>query len=181
METLQIEFLQKAIRTASGEKEFCDWAQVAREGMDVYLTDANISCPLARYNLGYSGYSRELARILVGWGDAENEKVAEQYLKNAHRLQKPKAIHLSLDLDNPDIIFYFGTPDEIMRKVRGFSSRTGKRINGIMSGIGAMCGELVAIPYMTGKPNCSVGCGGSRGRVIREGELAVAFPVLRGK
>lgn len=179
METLQIRFLEKTVQAASGEEKFCAWAKAAREGRDVYLTEANISCPLARYNLGYSRYSRELARILVGWGDAENEKVAEEYLKSARQLQGPRAIHLSLHLDNPDIVVYFGTPDEIMRVVREFSSRTGKRIDGIMSGIGAMCGELVAIPYMTGKPNCSVGCGGSRGRVIREGELAVAFPALR--
>ncbi len=179
MERLHIKLLENAAQTASGEGKFCAWAKTAREGADIYLTEANISCPLARYNLGYSGYSRELARILVGWGDAENEKVASEYLKSATRLDGPRVIHLSPDLDDPDIVVYFGTPDEIMREVRAFSSRTGERVAGTMSGIGAMCGELTAIPYVTGKPNCSVGCGGSRGRVIREGELAVAFPVVR--
>ena len=176
MERLTIKFLDAAAETERGEDKFCSWAKMAREGKDIYLTGANISCPLARYNLGYSGYSSELARTLVGWGDAENEKVAEAYLKSALRLEGIRAIHLSTDLEEPDIVVYFGTPDEIMRKVREFSSKTGKRIPGTVSGIGAMCGELVAVPHVTGSPNCSVGCGGSRKRVIKEGEVALAFP-----
>jgi len=179
MERLAIEFVDRVDEMEAGEEKFCSWARMAREGKDVYVTEENISCPLARYNLGYSGYSAELAGILVAWGDAENEDVAETYLKGAYRLHGVKVIHLCADLEEPDIVVYFGTPDEIMRKVREFSRRTGERMPGMVSGIGAMCGELVSLPYVTGKPNCSVGCGGSRGRVIRKGEVAVAFPNLR--
>lgn len=178
MERLGIRFLERAGEIERGEDKFCSWARIAREGKDVYLTEANISCPLARYNLGFSGYSRELARILVGWGDADNENAAQAYLKSALTLQGMRTIHLSVDLEEPDIVVYFGTPDEIMRKVREYSSRAGKRIPGTVSGIGAMCGELVALPYVTGNPNCSLGCGGSRNRVIRRGEVAIAFPKL---
>ncbi len=179
MERLGIRFLNHAGETERGEEKFCAWAQMAREGKDVCVTEANISCPLARYNLGYSGYSSELAGILVGWGDAVDEEVAQTYLKGACRLQGTGAIRLCTELEDADIVVYFGTPVEIMEKVREYSSRTGKRVPGTASGIGAMCGELVAMPYMTGSPNISVGCGGSRKRVIREGEVAVAFPTLR--
>ena len=176
MERLAIRFLDSARETERGEDKFCYWAKVAREGRSVYLTEANISCPLARYNFGYSEYSSDLARTLVGWGNAENEEVAETFLKGAHRLDGPKVIHLSTELEEPDIVVYFGTPEEIMEKVREFASSTGKRIPGIVSGIGAMCEELVAVPRVTGNPNCSLGCGGSRKRVIREIEVAAAFP-----
>jgi len=130
MERLGIRFLDRASEIERGEDKFCSWAKIAREGKDVYVTEANISCPLARYNLGFSGYSHELARILVGWGDAENEKAAQTYLKSAHTLRDIKVVQLSLTLEEPDIVVYFGTPDEMMRKVREYSSRTGKRIPG---------------------------------------------------
>jgi len=91
-------------------------------------------------------------------------------------IQGRKVFHLSKKMENPDLVVYFGKPDEIMHFVRDYSSKTGKRIQSRVSGIGAMCGELCAIPYVTGQPCLSVGCGGSRRRVFGENEVAVSFP-----
>jgi len=176
MNKLGIQFLEEAEQTVRGEEKFCAWAQMAREGTTLYLREENISCPLARYNLGYDEYTSELARTLVRWGDVANEKAAERFLKESHRLNAPGVILLSTELKTPHIIVHFGTPGEIKDEIGKFSYTKGEWIRGYVSGIGAMCGELTAVPWATRAPNVSAGCGGSRKRVFKKYEAAIAFP-----
>jgi len=162
-------------RLEEGADAFCGWMRKARNGEDIYVGERNISCPLAKYKLGYERLPN-LEEILVGWGDASSEKEARLYLNNTVTIQGRKVFHLSQKMENPDLIVYFGKPDEIMHLIKDYSSRTGKRVLSRVSGIGAMCGELCAFPYMTGQPGLSVGCGGSRKRVFGKDEVAVSFP-----
>lgn len=177
MEKIAVRFLDRAEELQEGRQKLCAWAGMAREGKDIYISAANISCPLALFNLGYAEYSAELVRILVGWGDAETEQTAQLFLENTERLEGPKIIHLSPHLPTPDVVVCFGTPEEIMKEAKASVVRTGRRIAGKIGGIGALCGELVALPYVTGNPNCSLGCGGSRKTVIRSGEVAMGLCV----
>ena len=179
MEPLKIEFLKSVDRElAEGTDSFCGWALKARRGEDIYIDERNVSCPLAKFKLGY-GRVPDLEEILVGWGDASTVREAKLYLDDTVTLKNVKIIHLAREIENPDLIIYFGKPDEIMRLVRRYSSQTGKRIMGRVSGVGAMCGELCAFPYVTNQPNLSVGCGGSRSRVFGKDEIAVSFPIRR--
>ena len=162
-------------RLEEGIDAFCGWMGKARSGKDIYVGEENISCPLAKYKLGYERLV-DLEDTLVSWGDASSRKEAQLYLNNTVTIQGRKIFHLSQNMENPDLIVYFGKSDEIMRLVRDYSSKTGKRVQSRISGIGAMCGELCAIPHVTGQPSFSVGCGGSRKRVFGENEVAVSFP-----
>jgi len=118
MQTLAVRILESADRLETGSRQFCSWAEVARAGRDIYITRENISCPLARYNLGYKDYSTQLASTLVSWGDADDETAAEKYLKSAHRLQGPRVIYLSRNTEKADVVVCFGTPDEMMINVK---------------------------------------------------------------
>ena len=158
-----------------GSDAFCGWMGKARSGKDIYVGEENISCPLAKYKLGYERLV-DLENTLVSWGDAASEKEAHLYLNDTVTIQGRKVFHLSQKMENPDLIVHFGKPNEIMHLVRDYSSKTGKRIQSRVSGIGAMCGELCAIPYVTGQPCFSVGCGGSRRRVFGKNEIAISFP-----
>ncbi|MCD6530026.1 DUF169 domain-containing protein [Candidatus Bathyarchaeota archaeon] len=160
---------------SSGVDTFCGWADRARRGLEVYVCEENVSCPLATFKLGY-GRPTDLEETLVGWGDAATVKEAKRYLDDTVTIDRKVAFRLGRNLENPDLIVYFGDPDEVMRLVRRYTSLTGERVVCRVSGIGAMCGELCAYPYMTGKPSLSVGCGGSRSRVFRKNEIAVSFP-----
>jgi uncharacterized protein (DUF169 family) len=162
-------------RLEEGADAFCGWMEKARSGRDIYVGEENISCPLAKYKLGYERLV-DLENTLVSWGDASSKKEAQLYLNNTVTIQGRKVFHLSQKMENPDLVVYFGKPDEIMHLVRNYSSKTGKRIQSRVSGIGAMCGELCAMPYVTGQPSLSVGCGGSRRRVFGKNEVAVSFP-----
>lgn len=176
MDRLEIKVLTPVKKGLSrGVDTFCGWANKARRGSKVSICERNISCPLAVFKLGY-GKPSGLEETLVGWGDASTVREAKLYLDNTVTIDRRASFRLGRNLENPDLIVYFGNPDEIMRLVRLYTSLTGKRITCRVSGIGAMCGELCAYPYMTGKPSLSVGCGGSRSRVFRKNEIAVSFP-----
>lgn len=183
MVILKIRVLDSATderRLEKGSDAFCAWAGKARSGRDVYVGEGNISCPLAKFKLGYER-PPDLEEVLVSWGDASTEKEAKIYLDNTVTIQGRKVFYISLKMENPDLIVYFGKPIEIMRIVREYSSRTGKRVRCSVSGIGAMCGELCAFPYKTGQASLSLGCGGSRRRVFDKDEVAVSFPASLAK
>jgi len=77
----------------------------------------------------------------------------------------------------PDVIIEISTPSEIMAKVGEITYITGESTSGLSSGVGAMCGECTAFPILTGKPNVSLGCTGSRPRVkLRHDDMFLALP-----
>lgn len=167
------------------EARFCEFVGRAREGKSFYLTVDNISCPLARYNLGLEKHDNQklekLARILVSWGDAGNRKKALKYLQETQALDYGKK-HISIfplnkRIYKPDLVILFKTPDELMPLARGIAKDTGEWNCYHMSGVGGMCAEATANPLVTGEPNFSLGCGGSRphGR-LKESQLLSGLP-----
>ena len=164
----------------------CSLVRLAREGSVFYARNEDISCPLARFNLGLDPKTErnltELARTLVSWNDAENEEVALRYLKSATTLEVGEKYLCYFPLPNPDltpdVVIKIGSPEEFMPLVRTMTRLTGRRTPGIASGVGAMCGECTAIPLVTGQPNISLGCGGSRPHAgLDPDQLLLALPI----
>lgn len=163
----------------------CSFVGQARAGKRFYAQNDDISCPLARYNLGLEepddGFVQELARTLVGWNDADNPDIGSRYLRTRPKLPFEKKYILYFPVpDNdhvPDVKIEVTHPDELMLKIRDLTSQTGDSLGSYMSGVGAMCGECTAIPILTGKPNISMGCTGSRpGAGLKHDELFFAMP-----
>ena len=170
---------------AEGSQKHCGFVGLARTGKRFYAQNNNISCPLARYNLGLEDPDdksmHELARTLVGWGDANTDEIGLKHLRSRPRLPYAKKYILYFPVpDNeyePDIIIEIADPHELMLKVRELTSITGDSIECYMSGVGAMCGECTAYPILTGKPNVSIGCTGSRPAVeLKDDEMFIALP-----
>jgi uncharacterized protein (DUF169 family) len=164
----------------------CALVGLAREGKTFYAGNEDISCPLARFNLGLDPkteeHSAELAQILVNWNDAENQKIALCYLKSATTLEVGEKYLCYFPLPSsdlaPDVVVKMGSPEEFMPLVRTMTRLTGRRTPGIASGVGAMCGECTAIPIVTGGPNISLGCGGSRPHArLDPDQLLLALPI----
>ena len=165
--------------------EHCSFVGKARDGDRFYAQNEDISCPLARYNLGLEEPSkknlRALAKTLVGWGDAKTEDLGLKYLDSRRIFPYERKCILYFpfpdDEYEPDVIIEISTPSEIMAKVREITYITGESTSGLSSGVGAMCGECTAFPILTGKPNVSLGCTGSRPRVkLRHDEMFLALP-----
>lgn len=164
----------------------CGLVGLAREGKTFYARDEDISCPLARFNLGLGPKTEEnlaeLAQTLVSWNDAENKEVALRYLKSATTLNVGEKYLCYFSLPNsdltPDVVVKIGSPEVFMPLVRTMTRLTGRRTPGIASGVGAMCGECTAIPIVTGGPNISLGCGGSRPHArLDPDQLLLALPI----
>jgi len=173
------------INRAKTALKHCSFVGLARGGDRFYVQNNDISCPLARYNLGLEKpddrFMQELAGTLVGWGDARTEEIGIKYLQSRTNLPYARKYIIYFPMpDNefkPDVVVEVLNPDEVMLKVRELTARTGESIAGHMSGVGAMCGECTAYPMLTGKPNVSVGCTGSRpGAMLEHDELFLALP-----
>ena len=159
----------------------CHFVGQAREGAILYARSEDISCPLARFYLGFEKNLKELSRTLVSWDDVLNEKVALSYLQEGLSLKKGEKYIVYFPYPNKnlkaDVVIIIDNPQEIMALVQRFSRTTGKRIKASLSGIGAMCGECTAYPLITGQANVSLGCYGSRPGVnLRKEELFLALP-----
>ena len=176
------------LNRTKGALKHCSAVGLARTGERFYVQNNDISCPLARYNLGLeepdNKFMHELAKILVGWGDAKSEDIGLKYLQSRPKLPYAKKYILYFPVTNqdyePDVIIEISNPHELMLKVRELTAETGDSIGGYMSGVGAMCGECTAYPILEGKPNVSVGCTGSRpGAELKPDELFFAVPKIR--
>ena len=179
MDQVHVKFLHNLHdehRLNEGQGTFCYWVDRARKGHDVYIAEANIDCRLARFKLGYEQDIPFIADVLVQWNDATTLENGTKYLEHTITLSGSPIIHLAQSLEDPDVIMYIGTPEAVMNLVRAYSRKTGKRVKGYLSALGAVCGELCAVPMVTQEPSLSICCGGSRKRLFKNNEIAVAFP-----
>ena len=168
-----------------GRCEHCSFVGLARSGQRFYAQNEDISCSLARYNLGLDDPTeatmRTLARTLVGWADAETEEIGLKYLRGRLKLPYGEKYILYFPMPDrdyePDVVVLIGPPSKLMAKVRETTYRTGVPADGFSSGVGAMCGECTAYPILTGKTNISLGCTGSRPRTkLKPDEMFLAIP-----
>jgi len=138
----------------------------ARKGQSLYAENGDITCPLARYNLGLERFKnlQELAKILVEWGDAIDEEKALKYLKSLSPLPYSQKFIVYFPYPHPtlipQILVMIGNPEQIMPLTREYTAIS----------------ECTSIPLSNGKPNLSVGCGGSRpGVKLLPEEMFLAF------
>lgn len=166
-------------------RRYCSYVGEARKNNSFYITNKDISCPLARYNLGLEKYNQEkiydLAETLVNWNDADSKKKAFNYLKSTSTLdysEKYISIFSINEINHkPDLVILFGNPNKFMPLVREITKLKGEWTKALMSGIGGMCAECTAAPMVTGEPNLSLGCGGSRAHaLLNEDQLLVSLP-----
>ncbi len=175
----------RELERAGSPQKHCTFLGRARAGARFYVEVDDISCPLARYNLGLDpfdrGAKRELAHTLVGWGDADSVEAGMKYLETRTRLAEGVKYILYFPIPeaefDPDIVITILRPAKAMRAVRSITARTGMGVECTTSGIGAICGECTAYPLVTGRPVVSLGCGGSRPGVgLADPELFFAVP-----
>lgn len=163
----------------------CNMIARAREGKVFYAEDVNYSCGFAIYTLGLGrdvpAFRRSLAEDLTVIKNALQVEIAGKILASTQRLPEGEKFIVFFPLDamplEPDVVIIIGNPGEIMDLVWNIASHTGERLEASIGAIGAMCGELTAHTIVTGKPNLSVGCCGSRrfGR-LRDDEIMLSLP-----
>jgi uncharacterized protein (DUF169 family) len=77
----------------------------------------------------------------------------------------------------PDVILIITNPWAMLKLAQSSMFRIGGRIHAEFSGIQSVCSDAVAQTYLSGKPNFSLGCDGSRKfSGITDDEMAIGFP-----
>jgi uncharacterized protein (DUF169 family) len=78
---------------------------------------------------------------------------------------------------DPDVILLVTTPRNMLKLAQASIFRLGGRIAPAMAGIQSVCSDATAQPYLTGSPNFSLGCDGSRRfSGIADDEMVMGFP-----
>jgi uncharacterized protein (DUF169 family) len=62
----------------------------------------------------------------------------------------------------PHVVIIMASPWAMLKLAQSALFRLGGRITGSCAGIQSVCSDATATPYLTGKPNFSLGCDGSR-------------------
>ena len=67
-------------------REYCSFIGMARTGLRFYSENQDISCPLAKYQLGLESFNDQLidalTRSLIGWGDAKEKNIALKFISS---------------------------------------------------------------------------------------------------
>jgi uncharacterized protein (DUF169 family) len=77
----------------------------------------------------------------------------------------------------PQVILIVTTPRNMLKLAQSTLFRLGGRISAEFSGIQSVCSDATAQTYLTGRPNFSLGCDGSRKfSGISDDEMVMGFP-----
>lgn len=77
----------------------------------------------------------------------------------------------------PDVVIIIARPWAMLKLAQSSLFRLGGRIFGQCAGIQSVCSDTAALPYLSGKPNFSLGCDGSRKfSGIGDDEMVIGIP-----
>ncbi len=163
----------------------CTFVGQARQGQVAWASDEDITCPLARFNLGLDAPDPEtvarLSRTLVEWKCAKDVETGGRLLSQFARLPFGSRVFvygpLALVPFPVDLVVRIVRPEEAMARLRDLAAATAELAQGRTAGIGALCGECTAAVLITGRPALSAACPGSRREAfLSESELFLSLP-----
>ncbi len=77
----------------------------------------------------------------------------------------------------PHVVIIIGSPWAMLKLAQSSLFRLGGRITGSCAGIQSICSDAAALPYLSGQPNFSLGCDGSRKYSgIADNEMVIGIP-----
>jgi len=182
--------IPQGIERVASPGRHCTFIGRARKGEIFWACVEDFTCPLARYNLGIDPLDEstveKLAATLIGWGDVRDLETAHRFIAGLSPLPVSRRTFIYAPLDRmpvpPDLVLLILNPEEVFRHVLSITASTGERSDGLVGGIGALCGECTALPLQTKKAAISVGCDGSRREAFlssKEMFLAIPYPLYR--
>jgi len=131
------------------------------------------------------------ASYIFGWKSEVKEEMIERMHREAHfpldyarRAVEAlpvlngglQAVGLNLEGD-PDVLISYLQPEQVMKLLRLFEGHFSERLRVELSSIVAVCGNIAAKAYLTGRPALSFGCKDSRGYgAIPRDRVVVGLP-----
>ncbi|MCK4356956.1 DUF169 domain-containing protein [Candidatus Bipolaricaulota bacterium] len=186
--------IPQGIERVASPGRHCTFIGRARKGEILWACGEDFTCPLARFNLGIDPPDESttetltvtLAATLVGWGDVRDLETAHRFIAGLSPLPVSKRTFIYAPLDkipvSPDLVILILNPQEVFRHALSITASTGDRSDGLVGGVGALCGECTALPLHIKSATISVGCEGSRREAFlspKEMFLAIPYSLYR--
>ena len=163
----------------------CTFVGLARQGELVWAAGQEITCPLARFNLGLDPPNQEtidkLADTIVEWECAKNAGIARSFVETLSLLPFGQRVFVYGPLSRmpfpPDLVLLILNPQQSMEHLLALTTATGELSESPVGGVGALCGECTAVPLLTERAVVSPGCPGSRREAfLTEEQLFLSVP-----
>ncbi|NYT05661.1 MAG: DUF169 domain-containing protein [Methanomicrobiales archaeon] len=168
----------------------CQMASVARkEGKIFYATEKRHQCMGGGWALGLKTLSPSLqsGEFYYKLGKFESWAACMRTIDSVPFVHAPGScegktwatVYAPLEKTpfDPHVVLVIAPPRAMLKLAQAILYTTGGRIHSSMSGIQSVCADAVALPYMTGKVNFSMGCDGSRKfSGIADDEMVVGIP-----
>lgn len=168
----------------------CQMATIARkEGKIFYATSKQHQCMGGAWALGLKTLSPSLqsGEFYYKLGKFESWAACMRTIGNIPHVHAPGSLDgttwatvyapLEKTPFDPHVVLIIAEPRAMLKLAQAILYKTGGRIHSSMSGIQSVCADTVALPYMTGAVNFSMGCDGSRKfSGIADNEMVMGIP-----
>jgi uncharacterized protein (DUF169 family) len=163
----------------------CQMVSLARkEKKSFYATVDNHECMGGAWALGLRELTESLRTgdFYFRLGKFESAPACKRTIDNIPHLESGKTfatIYAPLETATfyPHVILIVGEPRQMLKLAQTTLYRLGGRITAEFSGIQSVCSDATAQTFLTGRPNYSLGCDGSRRfSGIEDSEMVMGFP-----
>lgn len=162
----------------------CRMVSLAREGKVFYATESKHQCGGGAWALGLRqrGEALSSGKHYFNLGKYETITSSRRTMDSVPHLNQGSYATLYAPLEKaefvPDVVLIFAKPFAMLKLAQTMLFRLGGRIYPQFSGIQSICSDITAQVILTGKPNFSLGCDGSRKfSGIADEEMAAGFPI----
>jgi uncharacterized protein (DUF169 family) len=163
----------------------CMMVSLARnEGRAFYATSEKHECNGGGWALGLKELTPTLknGQFYFKLGKFASAPASERTMNNIPHLRTSETyatMYAPLEKTpfSPQVILMVTNPWALLKLAQSSLFRLGGRLHAEFSGIQSVCSDASAVPYLTGKPNFSLGCDGSRKfSGIGDDEMVMGFP-----
>lgn len=163
---------------------YCASIARARKGETVLLGKDKHGCKLGAAILGLIAVPEMIAsgKAHVGMGlfksaDAASKTISEVPKIDLETVQATLVFPLEKAPTDPDVIILHVKPINGLWIALSLNYTLGGRISSSFAGVGGTCGDATVVPYLTNKPNFTVGDFGAKKRRAPE-EMIVGIPAI---
>ena len=155
-----------------------------KEGKIFYTTDENHECYGGAWALGLRELSQSLKTgdFYFKLGKFESPPACRRTISSVPHLESGfthAILYAPLEKTPfiPHVILMVAPPRVMLKLAQATLYRLGGRIKSEFSGIQSVCADVTAQTYLSGRPNYSLGCDGSRKYSgIQDDEMVAGFP-----
>jgi uncharacterized protein (DUF169 family) len=162
---------------------YCAAVARARKGEILLLRKDKHGCMLGAANLGLIAVPQRIAsgETHANIGLFKSTEAASKTISEIPRITTPIQATLIFPLEkapmDPDVVILNVKPCNGLWIALSLNYNVGGRISSSFSGLGGTCGDATALPYLTNKPNFTVG--DFTGRKLRAPEeLIIGIPAV---